>query len=146
MRLLTRIFKALIPDWPIIFKPSEMSLDAREIEPPKRVIEERGSGTFIKKEHEEHILDHQAELSREIMLGIGLWDCNRTVDMSFTVPVLQAQSIQEHEEHMMAHIVENLQDYSPERACPLSATVPQEYHMVAKTFNDAIELWCFLPG
>jgi hypothetical protein len=80
-------------------------------------------------------------LKREIKLGIGLWDGRRTVDIWFTVPVLGAKSIQEHEARMRAHISEKLQDCSPDWASPILASVPQEYYLIEKTFNDAIEMW-----
>jgi hypothetical protein len=38
---------------------------------------------------------------------------------------------------MMAYILERLQDYSPDWAAGLLASVPQEYHLVAKVLNDA---------
>jgi hypothetical protein len=91
----------------------------------------------------QHILDHQAELQREVKLGAGLWDGNRTIDLWFMIPVLPAQSVQEHDEHAMAHIRETLQDILPNWAWPLLNSLPQEYHIVAKTLNDTLEMWYF---
>jgi hypothetical protein len=42
---------------------------------------------------------------------------------------------------MMAHIKDRLQSFSPDWAYPLLASVPQEYHLVARTCNDVIEMW-----
>jgi hypothetical protein len=45
---------------------------------PVRIIEERGRREFIKKYRDlQHILDHQAELQREIKLATGLKDWGR---------------------------------------------------------------------
>jgi hypothetical protein len=64
--------------------------DTREIESSVKVIAERGRGTFIKKYRDlQHIMDHQAELQKEVKPGIGLKEGKRFSDLWFEVPVLR---------------------------------------------------------
>jgi hypothetical protein len=150
VNLLTMFFKVLVPDWHIILEATErrdltnvielptltkwtpetdLSQDTRKIKPPVRVIEERGGGTFIRRDdHLQRLLDYQIELQRDVRLGAGLWDGNRTVDPWLTVPVTQAQSAQDHIEHPEAHIRERLQDISPNWAWPLFNSAGHKYH------------------
>jgi hypothetical protein len=127
MGFLTLIFKTLIPDWHMTIEPkvtrdvtnvTELSTlttwdpdqdlfpGSREIVSSVRIVEERGRGTFVKKDRDfQHILDHQAELQREIKLVIGLRDEDGVVELWFEVPVLSAASMREHEEHLVGQIV-----------------------------------------
>jgi hypothetical protein len=77
----------------------------------------------------------------DIKHGIGLKDGDRSVDIWFSVQVIPAQSIQEHDEHMATHLAERIQDYSPTWVIHLITSVPRKCHLVAKTWNDSIEMW-----
>jgi hypothetical protein len=58
-----------------------------------RIVEKRGRGALIKKFSDlQHLLDHQMELHGEIRLGVGLLDCNKTVDLWFVVSPHEAGS------------------------------------------------------
>jgi hypothetical protein len=89
-------------------------------------------------------MDHQAELQREIRLGVRLWDGIRTIDLWFMVSVRPAQAAQEYDEQIMAQIKEKFQDISPDRAWRRFNSVPQDYQIVVKTLNDTVEMW-YIP-
>jgi hypothetical protein len=163
MAILTLIFKSLTQDWPIIidfgasrdvfiivesptltsWEPEQdLSHSAREIVLPSRIVEERGRGTLIKKRSDlQHILDHQVELKRLIKLGVGFKEEERFCEFWFVAPARPAQSIKEHEEHMLAFFQEQVQNHSLIWAVPILASSSQNYRSIAKAANDTIEIW-----
>jgi hypothetical protein len=113
----------------------DLSHNALEINPPPRIVEERGRGIFIKKRSDlQQILDHQAQLKQSVKLSLSVRDSDRTCEFWFAVPVRPVQNL--------VNLFQNrIQDYSRTCATPLLANSSQGYRIITKEVNETVEIW-----
>jgi hypothetical protein len=120
----------------------DLSHDAREINLPVRIVEDRGRGVFIKKcSVLKHILDHRAQLDKPVKLGLSVRDEGRTCEFWFTVAIPAAPTLEEYEQNMINFLQGRIQVYSPTWAGPLLVNSSRDYIAIAKDVNGSIEIW-----